>query len=835
MINARSKYLFYIASIAALAVAGCDGQNQQNSASSDSTSQQEESVIWPRADVEALQDHATEAKIDALLARMTVEEKVGQVIQADSASVSPAEVKEYNLGSVLSGGNSAPGDLPYAAADTWVTAADEYYEASIDDSDGGVSIPIIWGIDAVHGHNNVIGGTVFPHNIALGAANDPELIKRVAAVTARELRVTGHDWTFAPTLAVPQDDRWGRTYEGFSELPDITKQYATAIVEGLQGEMTSEDFMGPEKVISSAKHFVADGGTKDGQDQGDAQISEKVLRDLHGAAYLNAIDAGVQAVMASFSSWNGTKIHGDRYLLTDVLKNQMGFDGLVVGDWNAHGQIDGCTNENCPAAINAGLDMYMAPDSWKGLYDNTLQQVKEGVIPMNRLDDAVRRILRVKIRAGLFDTVKPSARPLAGDESVLGSAEHKAVARAAVRRSLVLLKNNNNVLPIKPGSRVLVLGDSADSISDASGGWTLTWQGGGLPNSAFPNGESILAGLEKAVQQAGGTFEYSANGDYKQKPDVVIAVYGEKPYAEFQGDVSTLLYNNPEMLEAVASVQQQGIPTVSLFLSGRPMWVNTFLNASDAFVAVWWPGTEGGGIADILIADTSGQPRYDFTGKLSFSWPKRADQGPLNMGQEGYDPLFPYGYGLSYADNQVVALVSEEAGEADAQLNKYSYYEHGRAQAPWLIQMSENNVHISAVDYTAQEDAISISFPNEDSGTFAIESDTPIDLFREMNGAMELTFAYRVETPVSAPVTLSMGCRDNSACNGSLDVTKMLKATPVNQWSTMRLSLSCFARTGADIRAVNQPFRLVSASGTTLSIAAIKVSEDSDGQDNCTQ
>ncbi|WP_417458432.1 glycoside hydrolase family 3 N-terminal domain-containing protein [Kordiimonas sp.] len=835
MIEARKKCLYFIAIATASALVGCSDTDNQDAKGHSQPTDQSTHVTWPRSTLADLRNDALEAKIDALLARMTVEEKVGQVIQADSASVTPEDVKNYNLGSVLSGGNSAPGPLPYATADEWVEAADQYYQASIDASDGGVAIPIIWGIDAVHGHNNVVGGTVFPHNIALGAAHNAELIRKISAVTARELRVTGHDWTFAPTLAVPQDDRWGRTYEGFSETPEITRQYAPAIVEGLQGELASAQFMGPEKVISSAKHFVADGGTRDGQDQGDAAVSEEVLRDIHGVAYLDAINAGVQAVMASFSSWNGKKIHGDQHLLTEVLKNQIGFDGFVVGDWNAHGQIEGCTNENCPQAINAGLDMYMAPDSWKGLYENTLQQVKDGVIKQDRLDDAVRRILRVKMRAGLFSSVKPSARPLAGDESILSSGEHKAVAREAVRQSLVLLKNNSGVLPIAPGQHVLVFGESTDSISDASGGWTLTWQGGGLPNTAFPKGESILSGLEAAIHEAGGTVEYSTDGSFAQKPDVAIAVYGEKPYAEFQGDVSTLLYANPPVLDALKSLKQSGVPTVSVFLSGRPMWVNPLINASDAFVAAWWPGTEGGGIADVLIATSDGEPAHDFSGKLSFSWPKRADQGPLNVGQDNYDPLFPYGYGLTYADDDTLPDLSEEAGATNKQLNKYSYFEHGRAQAPWRVSTSGSGAHISAVDYTAQEDAFTVLFEGEMASSVSIENETPVDLFREMNGAMELTFAYRLDAELPAPVTLSLGCANNPACQGAVDITKALEATSTGEWSTMRISLSCFAQAGADIRAVNQPFKLESTSGTTIAIAAVKVVEDSDGQDNCPQ
>ena len=428
---------------------------------------------WPVLNSRPL-DPTIEARIDEILSKLTLEQKVGQVIQADSDSVTPEQVKKYRLGSVLSGGNSAPGDIPYADAATWLAAADAYFEASIDPEGVEIAIPLIWGIDAVHGHTNLLGATVFPHNSALGAANDPALIREIAAATAAELIVSGHDWTFAPTLAVPRDDRWGRAYEGFSEDPEIVASYAAGIVEGLQGIAGEEGWLAYGRVISSAKHFAADGGTENGRDQGDARISEAEFRDIHSAGYFPAIEAGVQTIMTSFSSWNGIKIHGSRALMTDILKDRMGFNGFIVGDWNAHGQIPGCTNTNCPQALLAGLDMYMAPDSWQGLYYSTLAQVKDGTIPIERLDDAVRRILRVKLAYGVFDKAKPSQRPGAGDVSLLASDAHKGLARRAVRKSLVLLKNNDSTLPLAAGQTVLVVGDGADSISKASGGWTLS-------------------------------------------------------------------------------------------------------------------------------------------------------------------------------------------------------------------------------------------------------------------------------------------------------------------------------------------------------------------------
>ena len=543
-----------------------------------------------------------EKQIDEIIPKLTLEQKVGQVIQGDSDSVTPEDVKKYRLGSVLSGGNSAPGPLPYAETKDWLSKADEYFKASIDNDGVEIAIPIIWGIDAVHGHANLKGAIIFPHNIGLGATNNPELIEKIAGVTAHELTVSGHDWTFAPTLAVPQDVRWGRSYEGFSEDPSIVNSYADRIVIGLQGKIETDQFMGKGKVISSAKHFLADGATENGVDQGDALISEKELATVHAAGYYSAIPAGVQTVMASFSSWRGRKLHGDKELLTDILKGKMGFNGFVVGDWNGHGQVPGCSNTNCAASLNAGLDMFMAPDSWKGLYENTLMQVKDGTIPMERLDDAVRRILRVKISSGIFEKGIPSSRPNAGDESLLSLPSNKAIGRQAVRESLVLLKNNNNTLPLDPKKKILVVGDGADNISKICGGWTLSWQGNNHNNDEFPNAISILTGIRDEINKAGGEMIFSENGNTSINADAVIAIYGEDPYAEFQGDRENLDFvPNGFDTEKLKTFKNKGIPVVSVFLSGRPLWTNPEINNSDAFIAAWLPGSEGNGVSDLLF------------------------------------------------------------------------------------------------------------------------------------------------------------------------------------------------------------------------------------------
>ena len=463
---------------------------------------------WPKGSSPLPPDPVIESRVQALLAKMSVADKVGQMVQADIKYVTPDDVREYRLGSILAGGDSKPPGQPFPTASHWQALSDAFYRASMDTSGGGQAIPVLFGIDAVHGHNNLVGSTLFPQNSALGATRDPQLIHDIGEVTARELRASGINWTFAPTLTVPQDVRWGRSYEGYSQNPALVAQYAAAMIGGLEGKLGTRQFLDAEHVIATAKHFVGDGGTHDGKDQGDAQISEALLRDVHAAGYPPAIRAGVQVVMVSFSSWNGMKMAGNKALITDVLRGRMGFDGIVLGDWNAHGQVPGCTNEDCPVAYNAGLDMLEAPDSWKGLYKNTLAEVKSGVIPMSRVDDAVTRILRVKMRLGMFEAGLPSANPLViRSAQVIGSSSHRALARRAVRESLVLLKNNHGVLPIDPRKHILVVGDGADNISKQNGGWTLTWQGTGLTNANFPGATSIWAGIQAQVQAAGGSAE----------------------------------------------------------------------------------------------------------------------------------------------------------------------------------------------------------------------------------------------------------------------------------------------------------------------------------------
>jgi len=612
--------------------------------------------LWPVGQSGVARDPAIEAEVRRLLSLMTVEEKVGQTIQADMASVSPDDVRKYHLGTILNGGDSGPYRNDRALPPEWLKAADEYFNASLPATPDRPRIPILWGTDSIHGNSNITGATIFPHNIGLGAARDPELVREIGRITAIETRVTGADWTFAPTLAVVRDDRWGRTYEGYSEDTEVVTQYATAMIEGLQGKPGGADFLRGAHVIATAKHFLGDGGTLNGRDRGDNESSEAEMRDIFAPPYQAAIAAGVQSVMASYSSWHGYKMHGNKALLSDVLVGRLGFDGVVVGDWNGHIEVPGCTGSSCVPVFNAGVDIVMAPDTWRGLYVNTLAQVKSGEISMARLDEAVARVLRLKLRAGVMTADAPSMRTYAGQWDQLGSPEHRAVARQAVRESLVLLKNDAAILPLNPKLRVLVAGDGANDLGKQCGGWTISWQGTGNSRADFPHGQTILEGIRENVEAAGGTVAYDVNGTFTAKPDVAIVVFGENPYAETPGDLDTLAYKGSERA-FLQKLNAQGIPVVSVFISGRPLYVTPEINASNAFVAAWLPGSEGGGIADVLFRKADGSVAYDFRGKLSYSWPRTPVQTPLNRpgpydpanARPTYLPLFPYDYGMDYA------------------------------------------------------------------------------------------------------------------------------------------------------------------------------------------
>lgn len=799
-------------------------------------------ALWPVVKSPIATDPAIEARIKDLLSRMSVEQKVGQIIQADLGSVTPEDVHKYHLGSVLNGGNSAPGGKQWAPALEWLADADRFYDASVKPHGDLPIIPITWGSDAVHGHNNVTGATLFPHNIGLGAMRNPELMRKIGAATAIEMRATGLDWTFAPTLAVVRDDRWGRTYESYSENPAVVASYAAPLVEGLQGKVGTKDWLKGSHIVATAKHFVGDGGTKDGRDQGDNISSETELRDIQAAGYVPAIRAGVQSIMASYNSWHGEKLHGNKSLLTDVLRGPMNFSGFTVGDWNGHGQVAGCKPTSCAASFNAGLDMYMAPDSWKELYANTLSQVKDGTISMDRLDEGVARILRVKLRAGLFEAGRPSSRPLAGQFEKIGSPEHRAIARQAVRESLVLLKNEGKVLPLRAGKKLLIAGDGARSYMKQSGGWTLSWQGTGIPDSEFPGATTIGRAL---VDASGGSAILSADGSYSEKPDVAVVIFGEDPYAEFQGDVPDLMFRDrADNLALLKKYRGEGIKTVAIFLSGRPMWVNGHINASDAFVAAWLPGSEGGGVADVLFG------KADFKGKLPFSWPKLATQYVLNVGDKGYDPLFAYGYGLSYAKPGRVAQLSEVSGLAPgADLPIGTWFERGKTSAGMSLYLSSemalakvdsgavstNNGWIKsfAIDRSRQEDSRRFLWSGAGDASVAIAGNQLLDLSRETNGAVNIELDYRVDMVGDGPVRLVSFNDGLKAAGLGLDITDSLKAAQGKGWQTLSVPLSCLAKSGLDMSKTQVPLSINSKASLDLSISRIALGTSAKGVVSC--
>jgi beta-glucosidase len=815
-----------VASIAAVAAMATVAQTPPGG-----TASPVDPALWPAPVSPFRPDAQLERRVTELLAKMTLEEKIGQVIQPDIGSVTPDDMRRYHFGAILNGGNSAPDKDEFAPPGKWLALADAFYSASVDRSNGGQGIPMIWGTDAMHGHSNIIGATLFPHNIGLGAMRDPQLIEAIGAATAAEIRATGLEWTFAPTLTVPQDTRWGRSYEGYSEDPQVVVSYAAAMVRGLQGKPGSSDFLRPPHVMATAKHFLGDGGTSTGRDQGDTRVDEAALRDTHGAPYAPAIEAGLMSIMASYNSWNGVKMHGHRGLLTDVLKGRMGFQGFIVGDWNGHGQVPGCRATSCAGSLMAGLDMYMAPDSWRGLYDSLLAQAKSGEVSMPRLDDAVSRILRVKFRMGLFEAGPPSQRPGAGKFKMLGSPAHRELARRAVRESLVLLKNNGALLPLAPKQKVLVTGDGAHSYSKQSGGWTLTWQGTGADNSRFPGATSIWEGIRSNVEKAGGKAELSADGSYASKPDVAIVVFGENPYAEGVGDRRNLLLraDGSTHLEILAMLKADRIPVVAVFLSGRPLWVNRELNAAQAFVAAWLPGSEGAGVADLLFRRAGGGVAHDFSGKLSFSWPKTAIQYALHRDQPGYDPLFAFGFGLTYRDRRELPLLPEESGVQGADAPGGTLFGGTEASA-W--RMSTNGeVSLARFDRQRQEDSLRLVWSGSGAGALSFDSTAGEDFSRETNADMMLVLTIKVDGSPAGGVALNVTC--GARCQGSVALDADLRALPAGQWQRFGVPLKCFTRGGADMNQKLARIELRTAGKLDLSVNRVALGVDVDRKSAC--
>jgi len=574
-------------------------------------------------------------RADALISQMTIEEKIGQMTQVDmNALKDKGDIQKYGLGSMLSGGDSDPADITPKG---WLKACEEYQSCALKTR---LKIPLIYGIDAVHGHNNVNGAVIFPHNIGLGATHDPALVEQAARITALEVAGTGMQWAFAPCVAVAQNISWGRTYESFSDDPKLAAELGAAAVRGFQQKLPQGN-----SVMACAKHFLADGGTQGGVDQGNAVCDEATLRRVHLAPYVATVKAGVRSVMVSYSSWNGQKMHGNQHLITDVLKGELGFRGLVVSDWAAIDQLASDYQRDVETSINAGLDMVMIPNG-PGQKNNYVQfitlleqLVADGKVPRARIDDAVRRIVRMKYELGLFE--HPYADPKLTE--AVGSAEHRKVARDCVRQSLVLLKNSHQALPLsKQIKHLAVVGQAADDLGTQCGGWTISWQG--QTGEVVRGGTTILAAVRQAVSP-GTSVTFSPDGSNAPGADAVLVVIGEQPYAEMKGDRSDLRLSAAD-LNLVERAKQTGAPVVTVLLSGRPMVLGAALDNSQALVAAWLPGTEGAGVADVLFGD------YKPTGKLPRAWPRTNAQVADGAGKAGAgQPLFPYGFGLAYPES----------------------------------------------------------------------------------------------------------------------------------------------------------------------------------------
>lgn len=843
---------------------------------------------WPKITSDIPKRDYIEERVADIVAKMTLGEKVGQMIMPEYRQITPKEAKQYKIGSVLNGGGGWPNENKHATALDWALQSDNYWTALDEAYAGrGFRIPLLWATDAVHGNNNVYGATLFPHNIGLGAANNPELLFDIGRVTAKEVAATGLDLTFAPTVATPRDYRWGRVYEGYSEIPDITYQYASSIVKGLQG--TEKELRSEQRVLSTVKHWVGDGGTYNGVDRGVTFYSEDDLRNIHAVGYYSALAAGAQVVMTSFNSWHKPdfkekskdskdiddnrfgKLHGSRYLITDVLKEKMGFDGIVVTDWNGHGEVKGCSNQSCPKAVNAGNDLFMVTDNkdWKAFYHNVIKQVQGGQISMSRIDDAVTRILRVKMRAGLWEKPKPSYRILAGEQQILGALEHRKVARQAVSESLVLLKNESHILPFKQYDQsYLVVGSAANDLQKQTGGWTLTWQGNENKPHDFVNATTTLDAFRQVVG------DKSVYTDLNQAPmdAIAVVVIGEDPYAEMYGDIKahqTLAYSElkpsyAKDLQLIQELKKKGFKVVTILFSGRPLYVNPELALSDAFVAAWLPGTEGRGITDVLFA----QNGADFTGKLSYSWPNSKCMTTINkIGQnipnyrspdfeqtgKEFMPLFPYGYGLSYSSEKKASPISAlfmdkrqwGCGETKAKDRPTTNLEIFNREATTTFvpkisgkvtrwkgtfisrskTMKVGSASILPLNYKHQQDALSINFGQQLPMQFYVQTPDKrgVDLRHYLmdNSTLEFDIAVKGEIPMS----LKLASHCVYPCGSMASIQKELQAMvdmSNDKWVTVKVPLRCFADNGVNFSNINTPFLLYSDEPFQFDIGEIR-------------
>jgi beta-glucosidase len=829
---------------------------------------------WPKIDSAITKDLKIEQQVNDILVQMTLEEKIGQMIQPDLRGVTPEEATQYKLGSILNGGGAWPNENKHSTAQDWAKEADKYWLAVEEAfANRPFRIPFMWATDAVHGHNNAFGATVFPHNIGLGAARDPELIRRIGEVTAKEIVATGLDWTFAPTVATPRDLRWGRVYEGYSEDPEITYVYASEMVKGLQGD--SENLKSDHKVISNVKHWVGDGGTQSGIDRGVNAYSEDNLRNIHAVGYFSGLEAGAQVVMSSFNSWTDQanydhcievgevynhKIHGSRYLLNDVLKDKMGFDGIVVTDWHGHAEVSKCTGGDASYAITAGNDVLMIPvrEHWQKVYQQTLNDVQAGVIPMARIDDAVTRILRVKQRAGLWQKAMPSARSLAGNQQLLGAPEHREVARDAVRKSLTLLKNNDNILPLPSSTKVLLTGSAADDLQKQSGGWNLTWQGDENTLADFPGATTTRMALESVLGKENVLFDPELSSEFSAG-DTAIVVFGEDPYAEMMGDIkawqtlefASLKRSYKKDVDKINRLHAAGVKVISLFFSGRPLYLNEEINKSEAFIAAWLPGSEGMGIVDVMIGDQQGQPNYDFKGTLSYSWPMKKRSATVHripphiknyvLPENELDPagehapLFSYGYGLNYSDptraqdldlDAIPLDIDTDNVEGKAAVHNLELYGIKSTIGDFQLKVADSEIWIGAevsrngpvemmgldtkpYNYQQQQDAVELTFKGQFGAVYIQTGDGNVDDFNGYaNGS--INFQLLVKEQPTQPVMFAVQKwtnYDDPTDVVMLDISSQIVDTKEG-WIDVSIPVQSLISLGVDLSYLDTPFML---------------------------
>ena len=859
---------------------------------------------WPEIHSSIPRDAKIEQEIARILDLMTLEEKLGQMIQPNLRDVTPEEAKKYKLGSLLNGGGTWVNDDKYSKPLDWALESDKFWNA-LEDAyrDRPFKIPFMWASDAVHGHNNIFGATLFPHNIGLGAAQDPDLIFKIGRATALEVATTGMDWTFAPTVATPRNLRWGRTYEGYSEDPAIVYAYASKMVEGLQG--TATELKGYDHVLANVKHWVGDGGTLDGIDRGNNAYTEEQLINIHAVGYFSGLAAGAQVVMSSFSGWTSEqnyalndnlnreqqfnkKLSGSHYLLTKVLKEQMGFDGAIISDWNSHAEITACDDGNANYCINAGLDILMvtARADWQSVIENAIKGVETGEIAQSRIDDAVTRILRIKMRAGLWDKPKPSQRKHAGNNALFGAQAHRDLAREAVRKSLVLLKNNQQILPLSRNSKVLLAGSAMNDIQKMTGGWSLTWQGADTTEADFPGCTTLQSAISQVVSDANAITLASIDEiDNHNDVDTVIVAIGEDPYAEIMGDIkmwqslsyASLKRSYAKDLELIKALKEKGKRVVTLFFSGRPLYVNEEINQSDAFIAAWLPGTEGQGITDVLFKNADEKTNFNFSGKLSFSWPMKKQAFAVNASvshipnytvpeQEQdprgeFAPLFELGYGLEYPEaetnrsnnqlasskvhSEVVDLdtipLDIDDDESNNDVAKQSLPLFGvDATGDYQLKMADHNnwltglnvsgnnatrsagVETSPIDYVHQQDGRRINFTDSDAMIYVQTIDQqPESLLPYLNANADLVFAVKVIALPDSDIQLAPH-KDMPALP-TLNITDDFQQLEKGSWQHLRIPLKRFEEIGCDFNHVDTPFMLMSKGGLEIELGAINL------------